>query len=59
LLHFAHYNSGWVHQTLRVTPAMAAGVADKVLEMSELVAVVEAADARPNRLATYQKRLAA
>lgn len=36
-LHFAHYNYCRIHKTLRVTPAMAAGVADRVWSVSELV----------------------
>ena len=36
-LHFAHYNFCWVHSTLRVTPAMAAGVTERVWELKELV----------------------
>jgi IS1 family transposase len=37
-LHFAHYNYCRVHQSLRVTPAMAAGVTDRVWELEELIA---------------------
>jgi IS1 family transposase len=37
-LHFAHYNFVRVHQSLRVTPAMAAGITDRVWEMEELIA---------------------
>ena len=36
-LQFCH-----VHQTLRVTPAMAAGVTDRLWDASELVALLEA-----------------
>jgi IS1 family transposase len=36
-LHFMHYNFCRVHQTLRVTPAMEAGVADHVWSLSQLV----------------------
>ena len=36
-LHFAHYNLVRVHQTLRVTPAMAAGVASTVWSMGDLL----------------------
>jgi len=35
-LHFMHYNFVKVHQTLRVTPAMQAGVADHVWTLEEL-----------------------
>jgi hypothetical protein len=37
-LHFAFYNFCRIHQTLRVTPAMAAGVTDRVWELNELIA---------------------
>jgi IS1 family transposase len=40
-LHYMHYNFCRVHQTLRVTPAMEAGIADHVWEIEELVALVE------------------
>lgn len=35
-LHFMHYNFARIHQTLRVTPAMEAGVADHVWSLEEL-----------------------
>jgi hypothetical protein len=37
-LHFAWYNLVRIHRTLRVTPAMAAGVTDRVWDLEELVA---------------------
>jgi IS1 family transposase len=36
-LHFAHYNFVRLHRTLRVTPAMAAGVSDRLWSLEELV----------------------
>jgi IS1 family transposase len=39
-LHFAHYNFCRVHETLRMTPAMAAGLTDHVWSVAELLAVV-------------------
>lgn len=36
-LHFAHYNFVRVHSSLRVTPAMAAGVTDHLWSISELM----------------------
>jgi IS1 family transposase len=38
-LHFAYYNFCKLHQTLRVTPAMEAGVTDRLWEVSELVSL--------------------
>lgn len=37
-LYFMFYNFAWVHQTLRVTPAMEAGVSDHVWSIAEIVA---------------------
>jgi hypothetical protein len=36
-LHFAHYNLVRLHKTLRVTPAMAANMMDRVWSLEELV----------------------
>ena len=36
-LHFAHYNFVRLHKTLRVTPAMAAGVSDRLWTLEQLV----------------------
>jgi hypothetical protein len=36
-LHFAHYNFVRVHRTLRVTPAMEAGVSNRLWSLDELV----------------------
>jgi IS1 family transposase len=36
-LHFANYNLCRVHRTLRVTPAMAAGVTDRVWDVEDLI----------------------
>lgn len=36
-LHFAHYNFVRIHSSLRVTPAMAAGVTDHLWSLSELM----------------------
>jgi IS1 family transposase len=55
-LHFAYYNFVRIHQTLRMTPAMAAGVTDRLWEMADLVAIVEAADAAPKARGPYKKR---
>lgn len=39
-IHYMHYNFCRVHQTLRVTPAMEAGVADHVWSIDELVSLL-------------------
>jgi IS1 family transposase len=40
-LHFMYYNFVRIHQTLRVTPAMAAGVSDRVWEIADVVALLD------------------
>jgi IS1 family transposase len=40
-LHSMFYNFVRIHQTLKVTPAMAAGVTDKLWEISDIVQVLE------------------
>lgn len=40
-LHFTHYNFARVHQTLRVTPAMEAGIADHVWSLEELTGLLD------------------
>jgi IS1 family transposase len=39
-LHFMHYNFCRVHQTLRVTPAMEAGIADHVWSVGDIVSLL-------------------
>jgi len=41
-VHFMYYNFARVHKSLRVTPAMEAGLADHVWEIEELVGLLEA-----------------
>jgi IS1 family transposase len=55
-LHFMHYNFIRVHKTLRVTPAMAAGVTDRLWEVADLVDLLDEYEAAPKRPATYRKR---
>lgn len=51
-LHFMHYNFCRVHQTLRVTPAMAARLSNHVWELRELIALLP----EPKRAAWGSKR---
>ena len=39
-LYFMYYNFCRIHQTLRVTPAMAAGVTDHVWEIKDIIALL-------------------
>jgi hypothetical protein len=44
-IYFMHYNFVRLHQTLRMTPAMAAGVTKQLWEMADMVTVLEAWEA--------------
>lgn len=56
-LHFMYYNFVRIHKTLRVTPAMAAGVTDKLWEIADIVALIEAKEAeKPMVRGPYKKR---
>jgi IS1 family transposase len=45
-LHFMHYNFARKHQTLGVTPAMAAGISDHVWTVEEIVGLLERESSR-------------
>ena len=40
-IYFMHYNFVRIHQTLKITPAMAAGVTSQLWEISDMVNVLE------------------
>jgi hypothetical protein len=40
-IYFMHYNFVRIHQTLRVTPAMEAGVTDRLWDLSDIVRIVD------------------
>jgi hypothetical protein len=41
-LHYMHYNFCRIHKTLRVIPAMAAGVTDRLFGIRDIVGILEA-----------------
>ncbi|MBS0582400.1 MAG: IS1 family transposase [Proteobacteria bacterium] len=53
-LHFMHYNFGRIHKSLRVTPAMQAGIADHVWSLEEIAALVPEPVAK--KRGSYKKR---
>lgn len=57
-LHFMYYNFARVHQTLRVSPAMAAGITDRLWAVEDIVALVERQEAAdsPKVRGPYKKR---
>ena len=57
-LHFMHYNFVRTHKTLRMPPAMAAGLTTCPWEIEDIVALVEAAEEPPKKRGPYKKRQA-
>jgi IS1 family transposase len=53
-LHFMYYNFGRIHKTLRVTPAMQAGVSDHVWSLEEIAAL--APEPAAKKRGPYKKR---
>ncbi|MGE0830496.1 MAG: IS1 family transposase, partial [Hyphomonadaceae bacterium] len=57
-LYTAFYNFIRIHKTLRVTPAMQAGVAARVLGFEDIIARIDARAGAPKKRGPYKKRAA-
>ena len=55
-LYFVHYNFCRIHKTLRVTPAMEAGLSRELRDVEWIVGLMDARAPKPNRPKTYRKR---
>lgn len=53
-LHFMFYNFGRIHKTLKVTPAMEAGISDHVWSLEEIAGLVK--DERPKKRGPYKNK---
>ena len=53
-LYFVFYNWMRIHKTLRVTPAMEAGLTDKLMSMEDLVVLIDEVAPTPERPKTYE-----
>jgi hypothetical protein len=38
-IHLMHYNFAWIHKTLRITSAMAAGISDRLWSLEDIAAL--------------------
>jgi hypothetical protein len=56
-LYFVFYNFCRMHKTLRMSPAMAAGVADRLWSMEDVVGLIDARAPKPGPRGSYKKRL--
>ena len=57
-LYFTHYNFVRQHKTLRMSPAMAAGISKTLWSMEDLVALIDARAAAPKRPRMYKAKVA-
>lgn len=53
-LHFMYYNFGRIHKTLKVTPAMEAGITDHVWTLEEIAGLVQ--EEAPKKRGKYKKK---
>lgn len=58
-LYFAFYNFVRIHKTLRMTPAMAAGITDTLWTMEDILAAIDARAPVPGKRGPYRKKVAA
>ena len=54
-IHFMNYNFARIHKTLRITPAMAAGVTDHVWDLEEILAMADSYLPKPGKRGPYKK----
>ena len=54
-LYFCFYNFVRIHKSLKMTPAMAAGVTDKLMSMEDIVALIDAREEAPKMRGPYKK----
>ena len=55
-LYFVHYNFVRIHKTLKMTPAMAAGVSDTLHDMEFIVGLIDAAKPAPKKRGPYKTK---
>jgi IS1 family transposase len=55
-LYFAFYNFCRIHKTLRVTPAMAAGITDRLWSLEDVVAKIDGLAPAPAKRGPYRKK---
>lgn len=59
-LYFVWYNFIKIHKAHRTTPAMAAGITDRLIDMRDVVSMIEAQEATlPKKRGPYRKKIAA
>src|ERR1700724_3846247 len=55
-LYFVFYNFVRIHKTLRMTPAMAGGISDRLCSVDDIVALIDATESEPKKRGPYKPR---
>jgi hypothetical protein len=56
-LYFVHYNFCRIHKSLKVSPAMAAGIADTLWSMDDVIAKIDERAPAPAKRVPYKKKI--
>ncbi len=56
-LYFVYYNFCRIHKTLRVSPAMEAGLTDRLWDFFDIIDLIEAERPKPKKHGPYNKRI--
>jgi hypothetical protein len=56
-IYAVHYNFARIHKSLRITPAMAAGLSDHVWSPEEIVMMADSYMPQPSKRGPYKKRI--
>ena len=56
-LYFVHYNFCRIHKSLKVSPAMAAGVSDTLKDIEWIISLIDARAEVPKKRGPYKKRI--
>ena len=55
-IHAVYYNFARIHKTLRITPAMAAGLTDHVWSVEEIILMAESYIPKPGPRGPYKQK---
>lgn len=53
---YVHYNFVRIHKTLKITPAMAAGVSERLWSMDDIIALIDADAEAPKARGSYMTK---
>ena len=56
-LYFVHYSFCRIHKTLKVTPAMEAGLTDTLHGMDFIIDLIDAREPKDKKRGSYKKRI--